>query len=276
MPKLTINCPVCGIKKERYVYDESRTYYCSVKCRDESYRTKLKGPSNPNYGKKWGQESKSIASSRMIEVMKDPARRQISGSGNRGVTFSDDRRRNMSNAKKGKPGKPHSEDSRRKIGAASSARMKTDEMKARIRISKENLGQWVPLDKISPFKRYIKESNWIASMFDRVQGDEKELLSTLGVFNCKTNPKGVVRDHMYSRNSVFNNKVPPQILRHPCNCQIITHSDNIRKKTGRYTDGNSQSLEELFNMILVYKGIWEEHPLVLELITDYRKGLRWT
>ena len=38
-----------------------------------------------------------------------------------------------------------------------------------------------------------------------------------------------VRDHIFGRKNGFVLGVFPEIIRHPANCQIITHSDNIKK-----------------------------------------------
>lgn len=65
------------------------------------------------------------------------------------------------------------------------------------------------------------------------------------------------------------------ILRHPCNCQILTHSENIKKKKYQYIDKNDLTLDELFNRIISYKKEWYEQELVLRLIEDYKNGKRW-
>ena len=56
--------------------------------------------------------------------------------------------------------------------------------------------------------------------------NEINLLKQFGMFNIETNTKGVVRDHIYGRKSGFKEKVPPEILRHPANCEIILHSSH--------------------------------------------------
>jgi len=113
-------------------------------------------------------------------------------------------------------------------------------------------------------------------MFDSIT-DESQLLllKEKGVWNYKTNKKGVIRDHKYSRYSGWKNKIFPEILRHPCNCEIITHGDNLKKKKGRYADNDSQTLDDLFEKILAYKEDWIEQNICLKLIDDYKKGLRY-
>ena len=94
-----------------------------------------------------------------------------------------------------------------------------------------------------------------------------------GFFNKNSNTKGVVRDHKYSRYSGFQNDVPAIILRHPCNCQIILHSENVSKahKGNRYTDNDSISLKQLINNIKNFKGQWKEQKKVIEMIIKYNK-----
>ena len=114
-------------------------------------------------------------------------------------------------------------------------------------------------------------------MFDIIDDvNQQKLLKDFGIFNAYSNTKGVVRDHKYSRMSGFKNKVFPQILRHPCNCQIILHSQNISKKQCRYIDDDSQTLEQLFTKILSYDKIWIEQDICKKLINDYKNGKRWT
>lgn len=84
---------------------------------------------------------------------------------------------------------------------------------------------------------------------------------------------------MYSRKSGFINGVFPELLRHPCNCQIITHFNNVSKAqtkvNNRYTDNDSHTLQELFSKILNYSGEWKEQQLCLHLIEKYNNGERW-
>ena len=111
-------------------------------------------------------------------------------------------------------------------------------------------------------------------MWDIVDG-AKEMLDTYGVFNYRTDTKGVVRDHIYSRKSGFLEGVFPEILRHPVNCQIILHAENIAKKSQRYVDKNDMTLEQSFENIKQYNKPWDEQEIVLQLIQDYENGKRY-
>ena len=58
----------------------------------------------------------------------------------------------------------------------------------------------------------------------------------------------------------YKNNIPPILLRHPVNCQLITHAQNVAKahKERRYEDGDSINLKTLFKLIKNFKGTWEE------------------
>lgn len=47
--------------------------------------------------------------------------------------------------------------------------------------------------------------------------------------NRGNNLYGVSRDHMFSVKDGFMHGVDPDIIKHPANCRLITHSDNVRK-----------------------------------------------
>lgn len=85
-------------------------------------------------------------------------------------------------------------------------------------------------------------------MFDKIEDpNQMKLLEEIGV-KSSTNKNGVVRDHIYGRKNGFHNKVFPEILRHPCNCQVITHGENVSK------GHRNKNLEELFRKIKLYDG----------------------
>lgn len=166
-------------------------------------------------------------------------------------------------------GKSHSEKSKKEIGKKSKTKF-TEEYLIRIRKTYEERGLWIPKDKIKPYLLYCREANWKERMIDYMPKSEIELLKKVGIFSAK-NSKGIVRDHKYSRYSGFNNAISPLILRHPANCQLITHSDNLKKANSkhRYRDGDSITLKQLFNKIKVYSKQWSEQEKCLEYIKKY-------
>lgn len=100
-------------------------------------------------------------------------------------------------------------------------------------------------------------------MWDIVDSD---LLKTYGIFNNKTNTIGCVRDHMFGRREGHRLNVPPILLRHPANCQIVLNSENVRKSM----NGDiSKSLEQLFIDIKNYTKEWKEQKECLKAIEEY-------
>lgn len=65
--------------------------------------------------------------------------------------------------------------------------------------------------------------------------------------SIKTNQnlEGVVRDHRFSVLDGFKNKVDPEIISHPANCQLLTNRDNILKSST-----SSITLDELIYEII--------------------------
>ena len=59
--------------------------------------------------------------------------------------------------------------------------------------------------------------------------------------NKNDNLGGVSRDHRYSVREGFENNIPPEIIKHPANCQLMKHTDNISKN--RNSDITIEELE---------------------------------
>ena len=80
---------------------------------------------------------------------------------------------------------------------------------------------------------------------DKIKGFE--LLEEYGLYsptNKKNNLNGVSRDHMLSVSWGFKNNIPPEIIRHPANCELLLHSNNNKKN-----NKNSITYEELLHRI---------------------------
>jgi len=73
------------------------------------------------------------------------------------------------------------------------------------------------------------------------------LLTEHGMFNPKTNQKGVSRDHMLSVNYGKMNRIDPKIISHPANCRLMLQADNKAKQ--HYS---SITLPELLNLIQIW------------------------
>lgn len=77
-------------------------------------------------------------------------------------------------------------------------------------------------------------------MFDIV---DFQLFEKYGIWHYNKNKNGLVRDHKYSRGSGYKNSVFPEILRHPSNCHLISHSRNVQ--LARSGNDDLISLEQL-------------------------------
>lgn len=281
MSKLQLTCMICGKQFERYKthlfgFSEEKIneYTCSSKCKGEKLKITGVGENNPNYGKRWSDDKKK-AQSELVKSKVDEEYRNKSGSANRGKKFSKERIERMHGHRtKESYSHPHTEEQKIQIGIKSKEKF-TPDYKKRIRKVMETRGNWIPLLQRDDYTLYRdKFANWIVRMFDIVE-DPHNILQTYGIFNAKTNRKGVVRDHMFSRKSGFQNGVFPELLRHPANCQLLLHSDNVKKKKSRYNDADAFDLDELFYRVETYKKEWKEQDLCIQLISRYRQGERY-
>ena len=158
------------------------------------------------------------------------------------------------------------------IGKKSKAKF-TDEFRKKQRATYEKLGLWIPIRDLKPYVLYCRKANWIEQMFNYLTIEELKTLKKIGLFSSN-NTNGMVRDHRYSRYSGFKHKVPPVLLRHPANCQLITHKQNLSKahSKNRYQDNDSISLEQLFSLIKQYKPQWKEQKMCLKAIKKYQRS----
>lgn len=76
-----------------------------------------------------------------------------------------------------------------------------------------------------------------------ISGYEK--LLSLGMYHATMNPTGVCRDHIMSVAYGWRNKVPPELISHPSNCQFLTHSENSKKNDKSYI-----TVDELKNRVI--------------------------
>jgi len=118
------------------------------------------------------------------------------------------------------------------------------------RKTNEDNGRWRKIEDVSGYEIYFKDAAFRHGFeFNSLTTDtEKELLRDHGVFDNKSNTKGCVRDHLLSRRYGYDNNVPPEIISHPANCEIVLHSENVRRRSVR--DGDDQiTLEQLMERI---------------------------
>lgn len=248
--RIACYCEICNTFIGEYMPSQTRRT-CSKKCYKTLQSILCTGSTNPNYKDGNTYLSKYCSCGKEID--------------HRAKT-----------CKKCAPhvGRKHTDKTKRLIGLKSRLR-NTKEYRRNFRSKMEANGTWIPLNCLDEYKLYFRFASWKKGMFNDISNKEKELLKERGIFNNKTNTRGVVRDHMYSRKSGFLMGVFPEILRHPENCNIITHSDNVKKKSGNNRDKDAQTLRDLFLKIEGYSGKWEEQALCLKLIIRYKKGDRY-
>lgn len=272
--KQKYNCTFCNQVFERYssTVNNPNLVFCCKSHRYEWQKTRLKGENNPNFNRKWTLDQKNNQSKLVQEKMKDPEVKFKAGSANRGKKFSQERiNKCHKNRSKESYVRNFTDETKRKIGEKSKTKF-TSEFKLKQRKIQEQKQNWIPLDQKSEYEIYKIESNWIDQMWNQITNeDQLNSLKELKVFHSSTNKNGVVRDHVYSRVSGFQEKVFPEILRHPCNCQILTAAENISKGSSNWI-----TLKELFSRIKNYSGSWKEHSLVLIKVQDYEQGKKWS
>lgn len=284
MPKIKYKCDFCSTEILRYASTAKRRY-CNKICKSEYQKTitgdknpltgrkGLFGTDNPNYGNKWSHDQKQVASDRSKTWHKNDDGSWLEKNRNR--TWTDEGKDSLAAAVSARMmgvSRPHSTTSKLKIGLKSSEKF-TPEYNQKVRALMEERGYWLPLNEKDPWELYRVSADWNERMFDLASDNECVLIEQYGIFHSTKNSKGVVRDHMYGRRYGFKEGVFPELLRHPANCQIILHADNIRKSK---TNECSISLIELFDRIINYNNEWHEQMLCIELINLYKSGKRYS
>ena len=118
-----------------------------------------------------------------------------------------------------------------------------------MRKTNESNGRWRTFEDLEDYEIYFKASSFKHG-FNTTNENEIKLLNEYGIFNNLTNTKGCVRDHLLSRRYGFENNIPTWIISHPANCEIVLHSENIRRSS---TNDNLITLDELLERIENWK-----------------------
>lgn len=96
---------------------------------------------------------------------------------------------------------------------------------------------------LTEYNRYRKECQFKFNLKDFPNEFDFELIKKYGMYKAKNrgdNPDGINRDHMFSILEGYRQGVDPYLISHPANCQLLLHSDNIKKR-----DKCSITLEQL-------------------------------
>lgn len=250
---------------------------CSYECKGLYQKRHFSGKNNPNFGKKWDKKKRKMQSDLIKSKIDDEYRLKV-GSANRGKTFSKERIERMHGHRGpetyGVSGKGHSEETKQIIRKKSKEKF-TDEYKQKHRNTMEASGHWIPLNEKTDYEIYFVECDWIHKMFDIIENGI-EMIEEHGIFNNKSNTKGIVRDHIVGRKYGYKYGIFPEIMRHPANCRIIKHNENVSKgQRGKGRPDADISIEELFDRIINFDGYWFEQDKCLDKIEEYKNGNRW-
>jgi hypothetical protein len=101
--------------------------------------------------------------------------------------------------------------------------------------------------KFEYYSVYRPRCEFKFNVFDYPGKFDLTLLKKLGFYspvNKNNNLNGISRDHLYTVKDGFDNKIDPEIIKHPANCSLVTHTDNQSK--GRFS---SITLDELMKRI---------------------------
>ncbi len=100
---------------------------------------------------------------------------------------------------------------------------------------------------MSKYQKYYRECQFNFNLSDYPNEFDFSLIEAHGWYKAKNkgnNLNGVSRDHMVSIKYGYENNISPEIIKHPANCQLMVHNDNVKKYKN-----NSITVEELINRI---------------------------
>lgn len=265
-------CVICHTPM--YNPSRKRKLCSNNECKVTHLKNIMRGENNPNFGKKWSEDKKKIQSG-IIKSTVNNEYRLKAGRANKGKNFSKDRIQKMHGHRTFESySKPHNEETKKLIGKKSSAKF-TEEYNLSFRKIMEENGVWIPINKKNDYEIYFLESNWLEPLYDIFYLQKHPLLIEHGIFNAYKNTRGVVRDHCFSRRSGFEKGVFPVIMRHIENCEIILHSDNVKKNVSKSKNSDSITIEILIEKIKSTNYNWQEQEECLQFIKEYENGKRW-
>jgi hypothetical protein len=274
-----VKCSNCGseIEKSPCFIKRSKNLFCGNECRIKFMKGKGRGEDNPNFGKKWTDERKE-KQSEIIKSKIDEEYRKNCSNGMKGKSVAEEtkiKRKETRFRKYGKynPGFIMTEDIKKLIGEKSKEKF-TPEFKKKQYDKMVEMGYWFKKEDLDPYYFYRELSNWKCNILDYNRNDI-EKVNKIGFYNGKTNKKGLVRDHRFSRKSGFEMLVFPEIIRHPINCEFISHGENIRKSQSKEINGDSIDLDQLFDMIELFDLEYPEQTICLDKIKEYKSGKRY-
>ena len=92
------------------------------------------------------------------------------------------------------------------------------------------------------------------------------LLLEKGFVNHVTNKDGAARDHIISKEYGWRNNIPPHIISHPANCQLISNMENVKKGADCYL-----SYEDLIQRIALWDATQDTSVVLKPVAQKSRK-----
>lgn len=84
------------------------------------------------------------------------------------------------------------------------------------------------------WEQYCIDCKFKFNVYDYPNQFDLKMIEQYGWYSASNrgnNINGVSRDHMFSVKQGFRKGIPPEIISHPANCQLLRHSENSSKKT---------------------------------------------
>lgn len=85
---------------------------------------------------------------------------------------------------------------------------------------------------MSEYQKYYKKCQFDFNLSDYPNNFDFSLIERYGWYQAKNhgnNLNGISRDHMISIKHGYENNISSEIIKHPANCQLIIHNENVRK-----------------------------------------------
>lgn len=78
------------------------------------------------------------------------------------------------------------------------------------------------------YKQYYEKCRFRFDIDDYPNEFDFKLLNEIGWYS-EINPHGMSRDHMLSISYGWKKEIPPKIISHPANCELMKYDENLQK-----------------------------------------------
>ena len=83
--------------------------------------------------------------------------------------------------------------------------------------------------RLKSYPIYYSECLFRFNIYKYPDEFDLSLANLYGWYSPQKNIRGVSRDHIFSASKAFHLNIDPIIIRHPANCKLMIHLDNLRK-----------------------------------------------